>query len=116
MNLIYSFMTRWVESRETIQSYPTPPAEMHLIVAGGDALLVVGRRLIVGVDDGVRSHTVGVVRLSPGVDGVNIRNILENSAKEGEHFLQSIQQKIYYILISKQRTAHRRQNFIDLSR
>ncbi len=58
---------------------------MCLIVAGGDALLVVGRRLIVGVDDGVRGHTVGVVRLSPGVDGVNIRNILENGAKKGEH-------------------------------
>jgi hypothetical protein len=47
----------------------------HLIVAGGDALLVVARGLVVGVDDSVRSDTVGVVRLSPGVDGVDVCGI-----------------------------------------
>ncbi len=58
----------------------------NLVVAGGHALLVVAGRLIVGVDDGIRGDTVGVVRLSPGVDGVDVRDVLEHgSAEEGEH-------------------------------
>jgi hypothetical protein len=62
-------------------------AIQHLVVAGGDALLVVARRLIVGVDNGVRGDAVGVVRLSPGVDGVDVRDILEHGAtEEGEHY------------------------------
>ena len=44
----------------------------RLIVADRDALLVVARGLIVGVDNGVRGNAIGVVRLSPGVDGVDI--------------------------------------------
>jgi hypothetical protein len=60
---------------------------MRLVVAGGHALLVVGGRLIVGVNDGVRGDTVGVVRLGPGVDGVDVRDILEHGGtEEGEHF------------------------------
>ena len=59
---------------------------MRLVVAGDDALLVVAGGLIVGVDDGVRGHTVGVVRLGPGVDGVDVRDILEHGGtEEGEH-------------------------------
>ena len=46
----------------------------YLIVAVGHALLVVAGGLIVGINDGVRGNTVGIVRLSPGVDGVNICN------------------------------------------
>ncbi len=58
----------------------------YLVVAGGHALLVVGGGLIVGVDDGIRGDTVGVVRLGPGVDGVDVRDILEHGgAEEGEH-------------------------------
>jgi hypothetical protein len=58
-----------------------------LVVAGNDALLVVAGRLVVGVDDGVRGDAVGVVRLSPGVDGVDVRNVLEHGAtEESEHF------------------------------
>jgi len=44
----------------------------RLVAAGGHALLVVLGRLIVGVDDGVGSHTVSVVRIRPGVDGVDV--------------------------------------------
>jgi hypothetical protein len=59
----------------------------RLVVAGDDALLVVAGGLIVGINDGVRGHTVGVVRLSPGVDGVDVRNVLEHGgAEKGEHF------------------------------
>jgi hypothetical protein len=62
-------------------------AVLRLVVAGGNALLVVAGRLIVGVNDGVRSDAVGVVRLGPGVDGVDVRDILEHGAtEEGEHF------------------------------
>ncbi len=58
----------------------------YLVVAGSHALLVVGGGLIVGVDDGVRGDTVGVMRLSPGVDGVDVRDVLEHGgAEEGEH-------------------------------
>ena len=55
----------------------------RLIAALDHALLVVAGGLIVGVDDGVRGHTVGVVRLGPGVDGVNVGVGVE---EEGEHF------------------------------
>eukprot|EP00960_Hanusia_phi_P038580 753492-Hanusia_phi.AAC.7 len=44
----------------------------RLVATGGHALLVVAGGLIVGVDDGVRGDAVGVVRLSPGVDGVDV--------------------------------------------
>jgi hypothetical protein len=44
----------------------------YLIVAVGHALLVVAGGLIVGIDDGVGGNAVGVVRLSPGVDGVDV--------------------------------------------
>ena len=44
----------------------------RLIGADGHALLVVAGGLIVGVDDGVGGHAVGVVGLGPGVDGVDI--------------------------------------------
>jgi hypothetical protein len=55
-----------------------------LLVATLDhVLLVVAGGLIVGVDDGVGGHTVGVVRLGPGVDGVNVGVVVE---EEGEHF------------------------------
>ena len=61
----------------------------RLVVAGNDALLVVAGRLIVGINDGVGGNTVGVVRLSPGVDGVDVRNVLEHGgAEKGEHFCQ----------------------------
>ena len=63
------------------------PQKSRLVVAGDDALLVVAGGLIVGINDGVRGHTVGVVRLSPGVDGVDVRNVLEHGgAEKGEHF------------------------------
>jgi len=39
--------------------------------------------LVVGVDDGVGGHTVGVVRLDPGVDGVDVCVGVE---EKGEHF------------------------------
>jgi len=64
----------------------TPPATKEKkvsIAAGGHALLVVLGWLIVGVDDGVGSHTVGVVGLGPGVDGVDI--VEHDHGKEGEH-------------------------------
>jgi len=54
-----------------------------LIAALDHALLVVARGLIVGVDDGVRGHAVGVVGLGPGVDGVNVGVGIK---EEGEHF------------------------------
>jgi len=44
----------------------------HLVATLDHALLVVAGRLVVGVDDGVGGHTIGVVRLGPGVDGVDI--------------------------------------------
>jgi len=62
-----------------------------LIAAGGHALLVVLGGLIVRVDDGVGSHTVGVVGLGPGVDGVNI--VEHGHGKEGEHLICSKQEK-----------------------
>eukprot|EP00961_Rhodomonas_salina_P232479 3140896-Rhodomonas_salina.4 len=52
------------------------PADLH-------ALLVVGGGLVVGVGDGVRGDTVGVVRLRPGVDGVNV--LEHGHLEEGEH-------------------------------
>ena len=64
---------------------------MRLVVAGDDALLVVAGGLIVGIDDGVGGDTVGVVRLSPGVDGVDVRDILEHGGtEEGEHFWNNL--------------------------
>ncbi len=56
-----------------------------LIAAGGHALLVVASGLIVGVDDGVRGHAVGVVGLGPGVDGVDV--IEHGHGEKGEHLL-----------------------------
>jgi len=56
---------------------------LRLVAAGGHALLVVLGGLIVGVDDGVGGHTVGVVGLGPGVDGVDV--IEHGHGKEGEH-------------------------------
>ena len=55
----------------------------RLVATGSHALLVVGRGLIVGVDDGVGGNTVGVVRLSPGVDGVDV--IEHGHGEESEH-------------------------------
>ena len=57
---------------------------IRLVVAGSNALLVVASRLIVGVDDGVRGDAVGVVRLSPGVDGVDVGDSVE-LGEESEH-------------------------------
>ena len=54
-----------------------------LVAAGGHALLVVLGGLIVGVDDGVGGHAVGVVGLVPGVDGVDI--VEHGHGEEGEH-------------------------------
>ena len=55
----------------------------RLVAAGGHALLVVAGGLIVGVDDGVGGHAVGVVGLGPGVDGVDI--VEHGHGEEGEH-------------------------------
>eukprot|EP00292_Cryptomonas_paramecium_P027014 CAMPEP_0113687010 /NCGR_PEP_ID=MMETSP0038_2-20120614/15654_1 /TAXON_ID=2898 /ORGANISM="Cryptomonas paramecium" /LENGTH=58 /DNA_ID=CAMNT_0000607489 /DNA_START=77 /DNA_END=250 /DNA_ORIENTATION=- /assembly_acc=CAM_ASM_000170 len=52
-----------------------PFAPNNLVVAGSDALLVVAGRLIVGIDDGVGGDAVGIVRLSPGVDGVDVGDV-----------------------------------------
>ena len=54
-----------------------------LVGADGHALLVVARGGVVRVDDGVGGHTVGVVGLGPGVDGVDVGVGVE---EEGEHF------------------------------
>jgi hypothetical protein len=55
----------------------------RLIVADGHALLVVGGGLVVGVNDGVGGHAVGVVGLGPGVDGVDV---IQHGEKNGEHY------------------------------
>jgi hypothetical protein len=55
----------------------------RLVAALDHALLVVAGGLIVGVDDGVGGHAVGVVGLGPGVDGVDVGVGVE---EEGEHF------------------------------
>ncbi len=65
-------------------TYYNPEGASCLVAAGSHALLVVGGGLIVGVDDGVGGNTVGVVGLSPGVDGVDI--VEHGGSKEGEHF------------------------------
>ena len=57
-----------------------------LVTALDHALLVVAGWLIVRVDDGVGGHAVGVVRLGPGVDGVDIRVGVK---EESEHFWMS---------------------------
>ena len=56
----------------------------RLIGADGHALLVVRGGLIVGVDDGVGGHAVGVVGLGPGVNGVDI--IEHGEGENGKHF------------------------------
>ena len=58
-----------------------------LIAALDHALLVVAGGLIVGVDDGVGGHAVGVVGLGPGVDGVDIGVGVE---EKGEHFCEEM--------------------------
>ena len=68
-------------------------AKSCLVAAGSDALLVVASGLIVGVDDGVRGDAVGVVRLSPGVDGVDVGDGVEHGAEKGEHFLKQRKRK-----------------------
>ena len=84
-NSLASVHTNFMAARRQLMR-PTAKKMRSLIVASDDTLLVVARGLIVGIDDGVRSHTVGVVRLSPGVDGVDVRDILEHGgAEEGEH-------------------------------
>jgi hypothetical protein len=60
-----------------------------LVGADGHALLVVARGGVVRVDDGVGGHTVGVVGLGPGVDGVDIIELGEE--EEGEHPAQPTQ-------------------------
>ena len=63
-----------------------------------DALLVVSGRLVVGVNDGVRGHTVGVVRLRPGVDGVDAIGVIlaarvkHGADEKGEHSAHKISQ------------------------
>jgi hypothetical protein len=56
---------------------------ISLIAAGGHALLVVAGGLVVGVDDGVGGHAVGVVGLGPGVDGVDV--VEHSHGEKGEH-------------------------------
>jgi hypothetical protein len=58
-----------------------------LVAAGNLALLVVAGGLVVGVDDGVGGHAVGVVGLGPGVDGVDIRVGVKKHGhgEKGEH-------------------------------
>jgi hypothetical protein len=64
--------------------YPTASlGRSRLVAAGGHALLVVLGGLVVGVDDGVGGHAVGVVGLGPGVDGVDI--VEHGHGEEGEH-------------------------------
>ena len=70
-------------TQSTTQLHLSSMRTDHLIAALDHALLVVAGGLIVGVDDGVGGHTVGVVRLGPGVDGVNVGVGVE---EEGEHF------------------------------
>ena len=60
-----------------------PVKRKCLVARDVHALLVVARGLVVGVDDGVGGHTVGVVGLGPGVDGVNI--VEHGAGKDGEH-------------------------------
>ena len=60
---------------------------VRLVSAGNHALLVVAGRLIVGVDDGVGGDAVGVVWLSPGVDGVDVGVGVE---EESKHFCERI--------------------------
>jgi hypothetical protein len=61
----------------------------NLVSASGHTLLVVAGRLVVGVDDGVGGHTVGVVRLSPCVDGVDVGDdgALGSFSEESKHVL-----------------------------
>ena len=54
-----------------------------LIATDGHALLVVRGGLVVGVGDGVRGDAVGVVRLRPGVDGVDVAE--HGHGEESEH-------------------------------
>jgi hypothetical protein len=70
-----------------------------LVAALDHALLVVAGGLIVGVDDGVGGHAVGVVGLGPGVDGVDIGVGVE---EKGEHSA-SKQKSQYLIYVCQQR-------------
>ena len=60
--------------------------QTRLVAAGGHALLIVLGGLIVGVDDSVRGHAVGVVRLGPGVDGVDV--IEHGHGEKSEHLMR----------------------------
>jgi len=59
----------------------------RLVAAGLHALLVVHGGLVVGVDDGVGGHTIGVVGLGPGVDGVDVGHGVCGGGEKGEHLL-----------------------------
>jgi len=76
---LYDNPIRFIEVR-SYSRYST----QRLIGAHGHALLVVRGGLIVGVDDGVGGHAVGVVGLGPGVDGVDV--IEHGEGENGEHF------------------------------
>ena len=69
-----------------------------LIAALDHALLVVAGGLIVGVDDGVGGHAVGVVGLGPGVDGVDIGVGVE---EKGEHFCEEMVKKSQRVIRAK---------------
>ncbi len=78
-----------------ISGFPSPGyTEDGLVATVLHALLVVARGGVIGVNDGVRGDAVGVARLSPGVDGVNIaeegRDVIavRVEGKHGERLLQ----------------------------
>jgi hypothetical protein len=73
----------FIHSQYNTQLHLFSKRKDHLIAALDHAQLVAAGGLIVGVDNGARVHTVGVVRLGPGVDGVNVGVGVE---EEGEHF------------------------------
>jgi hypothetical protein len=66
----------------------------NLVIASDDSLLVVARGLIIGINDGVRRNTVGVVRLSPGVDGVDVSVGVDQHGENGEHLSAKAIQKV----------------------
>ena len=55
------------------------------ISADGQPLLVVARRLVVGVDGNVRTESLSTPDFSPGVDRVNISELIGVVQAIGEH-------------------------------
>jgi hypothetical protein len=72
------------------------------VSASSHTLLVIARGLIVGVDDSVRGNALSIQRLSPGIDGVDISELVflvntiavkisEHGAPEGHELTDRIE-------------------------